>query len=482
MRLGPGLLAGVWVGLFVCWGSGSPWVLAGDAAADPAPETRVAEAGESEAERQIRSEFEAAAGADGTEGMGWWDSYSAYVDRRVREVEKNATQYWGTHTVTIPNRIFSAKFIWNGKRVDSRYQRDGSLGPIIAPIVFDDPFGVPLFNTLWGQDFARVDLDVHGKGAGWLFTFFYGLTDPVDLYVTLPFQSAEVWLDVRFTPGTSQLLTELNQAIPAIPALTTLEDFYRLIEKLGRPRPNTHYKSKGWELADIHFGFLYNWLRNDIVSLLVKPRVVLPTARVASANNALIYALGPEIDAGRRAFGLGLANRVDVRAPKPFHWINWGMSVDYTYSFRTSRDSPRFHKPDPVYQQVLDAIGFKSEYFPDLSGLEEDYYVTYGHSLELVTTLMFQTDYFGVGAGYGFVWGQKPYVDTSSPAFLDLLEVLNAYPENELHSVSALANVPLFNFGIPLVFSFEARFPVAGVSSLYYEQDLKADVQLFIPF
>ena len=43
------------------------------------------------------------------------------------------------------------------------------------------------------------------------------LNDPIDLYVTLPFQTEEIHLDVKFTPGTSQVLTELHEVIPFIP-------------------------------------------------------------------------------------------------------------------------------------------------------------------------------------------------------------------------------------------------------------------------
>jgi len=395
---------------------------------------------------------------------GFWAGYLSHVDERIKDIRAREHELWGIHSLTVPRGVFSLKFIANCKRAESKYHDDGTCGPVIEPISFADPFG-------GGGEFMRLDVDVKGHGCGYVFRLFYGVTDPLDVFLNFQFQTEEMWLDVDFVPGTSSLI-----------GIRTKEDMYELLELLGRPRPKTHYRSKSMELADTDIGILYNYFCNSYVSAMVKPRIFFPTGHLADPNSALIFALGPEIDVGKGSYGLGLTHNLDLRPPKPVQWLVFGSNVNYMYFFRGRRQSPKFLKPDPTTKRFLDSIGFESAYFPDLSDLDDHYYVTPGHQLEAVFNLMFSKSFFGAGIGYGFLWQQEPLVETSSEEFERMMDMFNSYSEAEAHAFVVAMAFKLFYFNIPAILNLEARYPIGGRNYFKFEDDYKLDFQAFVPF
>lgn len=401
---------------------------------------------------------------NGSLASGFWSGYWHYIKKQAQELKAREDDFWGVQSLTCPEGVFSLKLITNCKRATERYRDDGSKGPIISPISFPDPFGT-------SNDFMNVNIDMKGSGCGYVFRLFYAVNDPLDVFINFQFQNEDLEMNVKFQPGTSSQI-----------GIRTEEDFYRLLELLGRPRPKTRYKSDSLELADTDAGILYNYFRNDYFSAMVKPRVFFPTGRLADPNSALIFALGPQIDVGKGSYGLGLTHNFDLRPPEPFKWLIFATNINYVYYLRGKHPSPKFLKPDPTAKEFLENIGFESDYFPDLSDLNSYYYVTPGHNLEAVANLMFSKSFLGIGVGYGYLWSQKPIVETSSEEFKKMMDVLNSYSESEAHAISLIVALRLFYFNIPAMLNLEARYPLGGRNYFVFEDDYKLDFQVFFPF
>lgn len=399
----------------------------------------------------------------GTDDEGFWAGYWRYIQRRADELMAMEDQLWGVQSLVNPKGVFSVKLIVNCKRADSKYRDDGTCGPVIDPISFPDPLGT-------GDDFMTLKIKVKGRGCGWLFRMFYGISDPLDVFINIHTQTQELWMDLDFEPGTSSMM-----------GIRTEEDLYELLELLGRPRPKTYYRSESLELGDIDIGVLYNYFRNDYISAMVKPRIIFPTGKLADPNSALIFALGPEIDIGKGSFGLGLTHNLDLRPPKPAQWLIFALQINYIYYLRGRHPAPTFQPPDPTAEGLLDSVGFESDYFPDLSDIGDYYYVTPGNYIEAVANLVFSGSFFAFGLGYGYMYQQKPIVETSSAEFKRMMELFNSYAEQEAHGISVIAAFRLFHFMIPAILNLEARYPVGGRNYFKFEDDYKLDFQVFLP-
>jgi hypothetical protein len=159
-----------------------------------------------------------------------------------------------------------------------------------------------------------------------------------------------------------------------------------------------------------------------------------------------------------------------------------GQNVDYTYYVKGKRRSPKFLTPDAQTKIALEGFGLDMTYFPDLSAMDDYYFVTPGHTIETRTTLMFNFPIVGFGGGYEFNYGSRPIVDIDSPEFEQLLELTDAYTQYESQVAVALLSVDFYLVKVPIILNFETKFPIAGRNQVRYQDDYKGDIQIFLPF
>ena len=424
----------------------------------------------------------AAPEAAAAEDSSWWDDYTGYWDRKLEWLSNKPL--WG-NTTQLPQGFLKIKYTVSHAQANSYYDRDGNRGPLLPPISFSD-FGGPGRNL-------TVSPRITGKGGegiaeGWGHTFqaSYGITDPLDVFVELPFQ--------QVTSGL-RLETTLNgeETGPVEYAI-----FTQLLQANGRPLPNTEFDSP-MLLGDVSTGVSWNFFRSDWFSAAVTPKVFLPTGSPVDPNNDLTFLLGPGLDSGVGAFAAAVVTGFDL---KPLDWLVLSFEVGSTYRFAYERDSPKFlpitdckRIEDPgkraelacpdtsAYDRAYDLE--QSSIFPNLEGLDPTYTVMPGLATSFAAgfTLNFPIP---VQFGYQFDRTEAPTVKASGRGesganFERLVRELQLLEASEIHSIALGTQLPLLPAYIPIIISPEGRWVVGGRNTIKLAAQYTLHIEGFIP-
>jgi len=350
------------------------------------------------------------------------------------------------------------------RTTDSRYSDDGDFGDYFEPQKNEDPYG-------GDTPFFEMTDNVEGEFEGYDIKAAFGITDPLDVFIEVPLQKRDMRLKTHFVPGTCSRIGVRN-----------VEQLYDLYELMGRPRPAMTYKSKSLEMGDLVLGAVWNFHHGEMLSTSVEGRLALPTGKRADPNQALIYGLGPQVDIGTGSYAPGLSFNGDFRPPLPWKLLILSLDLDYDYRIKGMHRAPRYLEPNEQALAYLPEMSFFDRLFPDLSGLDDFYYVTPGSRVHGRIMAYVDGVYVTFGLGYDHEWEQEPVIDSDSAPFEEMLDVLGSYRETELRQTVAAIECPLYQLKIPAMVRFEAYFPIFGRNGFRFENQYRTDVAFFVPF
>jgi len=394
-------------------------------------------------------------------------TYSAYLQDALSATEQFEASHdllaWGRLPLRPPRGTLGLMFRYNHHRVDSRYDQDGEMQDVIETMHFLDPLNP-------GSRLFKLEPDYHGRLQQMEFRSAFGITEDVGVYVTLPLQRAELWLDMTFVPGTISNIGVRNR-----------EDLYQMLELLGRPRPRKYYRSKTWEMGDIHGGVYWNFHQSESLSMTTLVRGTLPTGRLAEPSESLIYGLGPQIDVGQGSYGLGFSQRVNLYPLKQYRWIGLMLEASYDYLTEGKRRRPKWLTPDPDVLREAQLLDMDLSYLPIERSEEDYYYVTPGSQAEAHAGLFFSFAYLSTGIGYHFSWQQEADLNEADD-LEEMFDTFDAYSASQRHQLGLLIAVPMRWAYLPGVINLSYWHDIAGRSTLVQEDNLSAQLNLFLPF
>lgn len=371
----------------------------------------------------------------------------------------------------LPKGYLGVKWDWTTIKAGSRFDADGNEGPAMEPIEF-------IGND--GQKDISIDLGLNGKGGGHTFQVSYGITDPLDWYVEIPF----TYMNIQLSPTVAVIDEEGNKIDPALaaaagydPKAYDVETFlYDTMPRLGRPTPATGYKAR-WLLGDINTGFSWNYTRSKRFSASMVGRVFLPTGKVQNPNNALFYGTGPALDTSTGGWAMGMTHGLDLRVLKYEPWFfDMIVSTELTiaYAFQQRRPYPtNFVPPDPALARLDPAT------FPDLSHLEGDFDYTPGFSVDWIAGVQMQIAVLGLAFAYGTSFQQAPWL-SGDPAFVSMVEGLELIGQQTLRSWQVGASLPLLPL-LPASLGVSYRKAVSGNNAIVFDDYWQVTVQAYAP-
>jgi hypothetical protein len=401
----------------------------------------------------------------GVQSKSMWTSYTNYVDTLIAEASK--LDIYG-NTGQLPKGILSIKYKWNTRQTRSRFYGDGRKGKVIQPMDFGD---------LW------IDLNGTGGGNGHTFMASYGVSDPLDVYIEMGFQTAEVEMKPRFlnrtadVPGSAGWLIESRFG-------EGIDGFCNALMEMGRPCPKFHYKSKGWEMGDMHAGFSWNFHKTEEFSVSTTPRIWFPTGRIADPNESLFFALGCQVDAGIGAWGLGQTMNIDYRPSWLSKYVVFFEEFTWQYNFPSERPYPtNFRKPTEVGLQLRTLMGPDMEtYFPDLSELSGTYTFHQQWSIDGAIGVAFDLKVASVAIQYGFGIVTDPIIHTDSEEFRTMIRAMELVSYSDAQSIGIGVMTPvLLALYVPVYLSFDVEFAQAGRNALIFHDNYTVGGQAFIP-
>lgn len=399
------------------------------------------------------------------------DKYWEFLKGEINRVGK--MDLYGV-TAQLPRGYFSMKWDWGTIKASRRYNDQRKLGKIIEDIEFG-----PTDDENW----ISIDMGVSGGGGGHTFQFSYGITDPLDWYIELPF----TYMDIAFSPRMNTIDEEGNVIHSSIASALRIKDTKNfngdqfnnfVLPALGRPTLATRFNGK-WLLGDINTGFSWNIYRSKRMSVALTPRVFLPTGHTPNPNNNILYATGPEIETGIGGWAAGATQGYDFRIFKYKWWLDIIASTEFSfaYGFPQKRKYPNF----PVPNDKLNIPGLE-EYFPDLSGVEGEFTYTPGLSMDLIAQLQFHIAIFGFGVGYGVQYMQEPELkaDRNFITMVKNMELLGAQTLNAIQLAASVSLLPI----IPAEIAFQWRKVVDGYNAIvfddFYQVTLKAVIPVYL--
>ncbi|MBM4388736.1 MAG: hypothetical protein FJ088_13425, partial [Deltaproteobacteria bacterium] len=422
-----------------------------------------------------KKEGEIAAAPEINEEKKEGGGYFEFMDRELEKII--AMDLYGSSAM-LPKGYFSIKYQFTHLNASKRFDGQGNKVPAIPPIEFSDG----------AKKFLSVDLGLTGEGGSHLVQLSYGITDPLDWYIEIPFQ----YMTVKMDPKLNAVDDDGNYIDPVLlaplfkvkdPKSFTAADFLCLLPKtIGRPTPNTYYDAD-WVLGDIHTGFSWNYLRTKRFSAALTPRIYFPTGRIANPDSSLFYFTGPQLDVGTGSWGISATQTYDFRVINPFNWLDVIYTMEFTtnYHFSHKRKYPKnFETPNPEAMKLLDPTG---SYFPDLSHLEEKGTFTYtpGFSADVTAKLDISFGIAGISAGYGYAFAQEPLIN-GDPSFITMVKGLQLLGQMSIHSIEIGGLVSLLPLYVPANLSFSWTKVIAGTNALIYEDYIKFTIQGYIPF
>lgn len=390
----------------------------------------------------------------------WFDSFTAFIDKKIARAEE--LDIYG-NTGQLPEGIFGIKYTFRYLAANERFLDDGKKTSLIPPISFSDGDGNEL-----------VNINLNGKGSGnvHIFNFSVGLTDWINPFLEIQF--ADVRTTLKPTASFGGALAGLG--------LEDYEDLVKLINALGRPAPNEVFDTNGLEFEDIQTGVSTNWYHGPEWSLGNTFSMFFPTGGIADPNNDINFALGPELDRGSGAYQLLFVSAADYRPAFFGKRFVFSAECDYKYSFTFNRKTPTtFTAPNPVLKALLDAVGFDSSLFPDLSNVPPTYRWTPGQTVDLLGSVSVDLDWVGIGLQYGYSYGGAVKIESTSEELFQLIEALELTGESSSQGLSITVAPNTLKLGLPFLLGVVYEYPLAGSNSIVFDPSVRVITQFFIP-
>lgn len=450
-----------------------------------------------------------------------YDSYDALLQKRIQQVTEK--DLWGT--VLPLQGMFILQYKFNHVRTSQRFDDHGVRGPTIRPL---DVFG------------GELDFGVKGTGRGHTLTLLYGITDRVVFFAEQQFGKLVPRFNVKYTPPPIESPLDTPALLDAIlpqlypddftSTLQTLEGVFQAVELFGRPRPNVTETIDDLKFADFVFGFGYNYYRGKHLNLTAGVKVNTPTGDIADENNALTYALGPELDVGVGHWGVDLAHFLDVRLPEPFDWVQFTLELSYAYFFEDERPAPTTFTPPLPFAfrsednfllagllsgllppentipgdnpfdftvtgtlidviEAVDQVGGTSiaedlaPVFPDLSRLGKT--IDYRPGQQFRGQISISPLLFGLlptSFGVSYRWTEASEIKSKAPEFATFVEAVELVAESQEWNVWGKVTLPLLPLKIPAFVSVGVQFPLAGRNSFVFKDNYEFVVQFISPW
>lgn len=401
---------------------------------------------------------------------GVW--YDAWLERTLSK------PLWG-QTAQLPEGVLKLRYKYGHARADKFYGRDGEELPLLPTIVLNDCKNSSDPNC----QVTAIEPRVEGVGHTHTFQIAYGITDPLDVWVEIPFQKITSSMDLRL----------LMDGKPA--SDLTFAIFQQELESNGRPLPTSSFQG-GMDMGDIRVGTSWNFHRTEYFSAVITPSVYLPTGKRADPNNDLTFLRGTQIDRGVGAWAVAFTNTIDVR---PIEWFILNFEVTPSYRFGYHRDAPkwlpitnckRLQGPDrPAdcgsdYDPLYDLQ--QSQTFPNLEGLDDEYYVYPGMSLYAMAGFTLEIYHIPFQFGWGFNRGEATTIKAtgegdSGPAFEQLVRSLRLLEATEVHTLSAGVQIPLLPLYIPIMITPTYQHTIAGRNTMRLADQYSIAFELFLP-
>ena len=403
--------------------------------------------------------------------FGWW---GRFMDKELALIGK--MDLYGV-TSQLPQGYAYIKWDWGMIEAGSRYNSRREKGPVMEPIEFtQDSDGDGIEEKL-----ISINMGLEGKGGGHTFQFSYGIIDPLDWYIEVPF----TYMNVKFKPKTQVIDDEGNRIDPFLantlgvsnPKTFNAYDFNNdILPFLGRPSLDTSYDGR-WLLGDINTGFSWNIYRNKRFSVALTPRVYLPTGHTPSANSNILWGTGPEIETGIGGWAAGFTQGYDIRIFKYSYWIDIILSAEFAihYAFPQHRKYPtNFPEPNSL------AVALDPTAFPDLSHLSGEFRYTPGFSVDASLQLSVQVALLGLSAGIGVMHSQEPELkaDRSFIQMAKSLELLGTM-QQELFQLGASLNLlPIY---IPVELGFSWKKNISGYNAIVFDNFIQFTLKTYFP-
>lgn len=416
--------------------------------------------------------FAAPRGANAT----WWEAYKNQFDKKVAEVE--AMDKWG-NTAFPPRGILAFKYTYNWVRANKRFNADGSVDAAVPPLELLD---------------NKLDFGLSGTGSGHKFQFFYGITNDVALFLEIPIQRIIPAFNIQYTTtdnGLTKFIANVVGGIFGTPPFTELEGLWQTLELLGRPRPNTNVEDKDNQIGDISLALAWNYFRSDLFSCATGGKLTFPTGAVADPDNALTYALGPEIDIGQGSYAIEVGHILDMRPPDPFKWFILTLELYTAYYFEAERPAPHFGTPNPDLYKFLNS-GFAKKalgteefvtYFPDLSGLDEHMRYRPGSQFKWVVQISPTFAWwFPISCGFQGIYFEESVIKANVQEFADFVDAFGLVGNANRHEFWGKATIGLFPLRIPATLAIGFNYYLAGKNVLILEDNYDVNVQIFCPW
>ena len=365
---------------------------------------------------------------------------------------------WGA-SATAPQGYLIGMFGWGTMRPYGRFDNNRKLAPLLPVLEAPDP---------WGSrgKFFEFDFNIRGRGNAYFLSGMYGITDILMAGVSTQFVVTEILLEPQFTPGTIDKI-----------GVASLEDFYRLMEQLGRPRPKTRYTTDGVDWGDTLLSLTWNYYRIDWFSTAVTGNINVPTCHKADPNKNLIFGLGPDIDTGYGAWGIGASAPFDFKMPKPISWVTITLMGEGSYFFPSARKSPHFLPIDQDVKDYLESQKVDVDLFQDLTDMNSTYYYTPGPWAAVSLG-------FGVGplsVSYRHGWGWAGEFKSDSPGFKDMVDYIGLVGNGDDGKVTASLSIPLTPIYIPALIQGRFQYVTDGRNIMVFRDQWGAGIGLFVP-
>ena len=395
-----------------------------------------------------------------------------YVRLLKTEIKRVGDMDLFGNSAQLPRGYLSIKYDWTTTRAGSRYDAAGNLGPVMSPISFEEN----------GNKIINVDLGMSGEGGGHGFMVSYGIIDPVDWFLELPF----TYMNLSLNPVVSEIDEEGNRIAPGLyanalgitntKAYNAADFIYDTMPKLGRASPATSYEGD-WLLGDIRTGVSWNYFRNSRVSFALVPKIAFPTGKVQHPNNSVIYGTGPAIETGLGGWAMGASHVLDLRLFRLPPWLDVILTTELgvNYGFPQEREYPTNFEPPLEIATQIDA-----DSFPDLSNLDGTFTYTPGFAIDWMAQLSIGAPLLSVGFAYGIQFSQSPWME-GDPDFIRMARALELVGQSELHAIQVGVTTTLLPLYIPVGLGFSYRKAIAGRNVIVLEDYWQISVTGLIP-